>query len=414
MKLIHKICVYALFLTHIVICSEPPGRDFFINLLKNYTNFGTLDVSTKSARTKEDIRLWVEFARKNQNALNQISCEVGVQRDALIDILAIVESELKSCTVVTKPQAHIPAADQPVRQQIVTQPVSQPVVQPVPVTQPKGLHNASANCFMNSALQAMFSLDYLSQIVLKNTANAYSKDTMAYNYVTLLSALRQAPAAQYDPSPFCVSARAIMHEPSVGDANEFITILLQSLVNESIKPSNEIRNLFAIETFKFVNGAKHSENVDYILNIQNVNRNTLSACLGDYFSPELVGNKTHQIRLSGTGRYFIVGIKRTGFDKASKQAVKIETPIIFPVTNLNLNDYKVGKQALPYYQLKAVVMHQGPVNAGHYTAYVRNGQQWYFTDDAKITQVSSKQIEELANTGKIGNLLPVTFFYETH
>ncbi len=408
MKLIHKICVYALFLTHIVMSSEPPGRDFFINLLKNYTNFGTLDVSTKSARTKEDMRLWVGYARKNQNAFNLIANEVCIQKDMLADILTIIEAELKSYAFVAKPQearSIIPAAAQPIRQ---------PVVQPVPVVVPKGLHNASANCFMNSALQAMFSLDYLSQIVLKNTANAYSKGTMAYNYVTLLSALRRALAAQYDPSPFCVSARAIMHEPSVGDANEFITILLQSLVNESIKPGNETRDLLAIETFKFVNGSKHSESIDYLLNIQNVNRNTLVACLADYFSPELVGNKTHQIRLSGTGRYFIVGIKRTGFDKVSKQPVKIETPIIFPVTNLNLNDYKVGKLALPYYQLKAVVMHQGPVNAGHYTAYVRHGQQWYFTDDAKIKQVSSKQIEELAHTGKVGNLLPVTFFYETH
>lgn len=408
MKLIHKICVYALFLIHIIMCSEPPGRDFFISLLKNYTNFGTLDVSTKSVRTKEDIRLWVEYARKNQNALNQISCEVGVQRDTLIDILAIVESELKSCTVVTKPQAHTPAAAQPVRPPIV-----QPVSHAVPVSQPKGLRNASSNCFMISALQAMSSLDQLSAILLKNTANAYPKNTMAYNYVTLLSSIRQSPTAQYDPSPFCVSARGIMNEQSVGDSNEFLTVLLHSLASEEVKPTDDVRNLFAIENYKFIGGTRHSENVDYLLNVQNVNRNSLVSCLDDYFAPEMVGNKTHQIRLSQVSRYFIVGIKRTGFDKNTKTQIKVNTPVSFPITNLNLNGYKVGKQLLPKYRLKAVIMHQGAANAGHYTVFVRNGQQWYYANDSIIVLVPSKRIDDLSVAGKEDNYLPVTFFYES-
>lgn len=390
--------------------ADPPHREFLINLLQDYTSGRPLDVSAKSLRTKEDIKTWMNFARTNQNALQQIAQEVKIQEDLLPDIFAFIDAELK-------PNAPLAAPQQPKSNLPAAASMAQPLVVQPAQAQPKGLQNTSANCFMNSALQALFSLDSLSALLLKNTPQFYHKDTMAYNYVTLLSGVRQAVTAQYDPSPFCVSARVIMKEEAMamGDSNEFITILLNSLVEDAIKRDNSVRNLLVIETYQFLNGIKKSENIDYILNIQNLNRNNVSDSLNDYFSLDTTTEgKTHQLRLLRTSRYFIVGIKRTGFDKNTKMQVKIDTPVSFPITNLDLNGYKAGKQLLPKYDLKAIIMHEGEVNAGHYTAYLRSGQQWYYANDSVVAAVPLKQIEELSVTGKMGNLLPTTFFYESN
>ena len=48
------------------------------------------------------------------------------------------------------------------------------------------------------------------------------------------------------------------------------------------------------------------------------------------------------------------------------------------------------------YDLKAVAMHCGTINSGHYTAYGFNedSKQWYFFNDRKVYLATEKEIKD--------------------
>lgn len=110
--------------------------------------------------------------------------------------------------------------------------------------------------------------------------------------------------------------------------------------------------------------------------------------LGNYMSVE-----SSEKEETYTDPYMAMGIRQH----------KIETPIRFPIQNLNMEPYLKGPidpQALPHYKLMGVAQHTGSAaDNGHYTATIRNckNQKFYHMNDVDITAIeyTSQENEEL-------------------
>ena len=76
----------------------------------------------------------------------------------------------------------------------------------------------------------------------------------------------------------------------------------------------------------------------------------------------------------------MINLKRFAFDRKTKRPAKVGWHIRYPMSYTPT----AGTQ----YQLRAVVVHQGPYGLGHYVAYVRGSDdQWYYCDDSQRPRV---------------------------
>lgn len=49
--------------------------------------------------------------------------------------------------------------------------------------------------------------------------------------------------------------------------------------------------------------------------------------------------------------------------------------------------------------LRAIVMHHGVCNGGHYTCFIKASQQWYLCDDARVTAVPDAKVQQAVMHG---------------
>ncbi|CAD6890709.1 unnamed protein product [Tilletia controversa] len=115
---------------------------------------------------------------------------------------------------------------------------------------------------------------------------------------------------------------------------------------------------------------------------------------------------TKKLSISRLPAILLIHLKRFSFKGPFTD--KIETQVTFPLTELDLTRYMppplppgagleggpVSKsQQPPYvYDLHGVTHHFGSLNAGHYTASVRNCGQWWYFDDSRLTKSDERQI----------------------
>ena len=73
---------------------------------------------------------------------------------------------------------------------------------------------------------------------------------------------------------------------------------------------------------------------------------------------------------------------------------KNDTNIDFPIHDLDLNDFIVGKNddKKYIYELFAVNQHFGISIGGHYTALCKNGNKWYDFDDEDVTEINENRL----------------------
>ena len=95
-----------------------------------------------------------------------------------------------------------------------------------------------------------------------------------------------------------------------------------------------------------------------------------------------------KLRLKTLPQILSIQLKRFRHDiLGSFQATKIQSHINFPLF-LNVTEYSVINDTDYIYQLFAVVCHQGSINTGHYTVFIKNNGNWYKFDDSVVTMVS--------------------------
>ena len=97
-------------------------------------------------------------------------------------------------------------------------------------------------------------------------------------------------------------------------------------------------------------------------------------------------------------QYLIISLGRYQYHP---RAIKVNTPVIYPINGLDLSTYHTGfKNKSTKYNLYAVANHFGNQNGGHYTAFRKNPDgRWFHFNDENVTEIKSENINEIVNNG---------------
>ncbi|GAA5972282.1 hypothetical protein JCM3765_003215 [Sporobolomyces pararoseus] len=110
---------------------------------------------------------------------------------------------------------------------------------------------------------------------------------------------------------------------------------------------------------------------------------------------------TKKLSLSKLPPILVIHLKRFSFHGPFSD--KIETQVHYPLTGLDLTnfippplmDQKNGSMPSSGYQydLFGVTNHYGNLSSGHYTAFVRNGREWFNIGDSKVTACDPNTVQ---------------------
>jgi len=107
-------------------------------------------------------------------------------------------------------------------------------------------------------------------------------------------------------------------------------------------------------------------------------------------------NATSKNSIWDLPQYLIISLGRYQY---FPRLCKINTPIVYPIENLDMSPYYTGfkNQSLKY-NLYAVSNHFGSQSGGHYTAFRKNpNNKWYHFNDESVQEVSD--LNSLVHTG---------------
>lgn len=86
------------------------------------------------------------------------------------------------------------------------------------------------------------------------------------------------------------------------------------------------------------------------------------------------------------GQFLIDESPMTSYNEEAKKK-NILIPPKYP------GNYAIPCSDKPIYDLYAVSNHYGGLGGGHYTAYAKNGTQWYDFNDSSVREVSKQSIQ---------------------
>jgi len=297
---------------------------------------------------------------------------------------------------------------------------------------PAGLANVGNSCFMNAAIQSLVSLERLNEVLLKPaTINLYTINSISAQYINLIKTITASPSATIDPLPFCLSGWLLMQAKPLTqqDAAEFAQLLVQRLISQDVNrakiPTGINQEIAALFMLTIASGERNliinepsTRNIEanetsVRLTIKQADKTLLQCLQNNFKKDELPDYGLIKVNaLLGARYYFLSILARTEF--VEQKLVKNEQPISFALTNFDISSLSLGKRNFAPYQLKACIIHNGVPGGGHYTAYVRREQNWFFCNDSVITTVPPQEMQAIAHRG-YGNTVkdtPVMFFYE--
>eukprot|EP01132_Coremiostelium_polycephalum_P003176 gene3176-3975_t len=106
---------------------------------------------------------------------------------------------------------------------------------------------------------------------------------------------------------------------------------------------------------------------------------------------EHIEGSNKKLEIWKTPKILIIHLKRFYFYQRHE---KINAYIDFPLDNLDLSKWVLNKSGVPpIYQLYAVSNHMGNMGTGHYTAFVKNREQWYSISDGSYHSVDKSKIK---------------------
>lgn len=316
---------------------------------------------------------------------------------------------------------------------------------------PPGLENCKNSCYMNSALQLLLSIDYL----IKNFKSVDQVKNPLYKseiplpalFVELVKAYYANNSSKTSHMPTddkiitCDQHLGAMRDIYVAekkfdqcsqqDTVEFIATLIGQLVSEAnINEESDLahmivtlnKSLFYIRIIEVLTCYDDKGLPEHKSKMQEINfipvlpitiyehTNSLTECLDAYFTPGDVDTYTYNNKtyvnnckrgplLSEIPHYLFIHLKR--FHDVNQ---KITKPIAIPTTNsLDLKGYCSRAMTNTKYNLIGVAIHSGGTGGGHYIAYVRRHQGWYYCNDTTIifkgSQLDADSINEIAVGG---------------
>jgi len=198
-------------------------------------------------------------------------------------------------------------------------------------------------------------------------------------------------------------------EPSGNVENDIDKLMVDAINKWSIDVSKKysiITDLFFgqfyIKTISNDLTYKHNEVISTkyelfnILNIQ-VTGITLYDCLNNFFSKEKIDepieldnkmkiNASRQFTMIKVPKYLIIVLKRFS---SELRLSKLNNIITYPINDLDLSEYCIGYEKYgSKLNLKAVILHSGSLNGGHYYSYCKDiDDNWYEYNDSSCERI---------------------------
>ncbi|KAF2076038.1 hypothetical protein CYY_002652 [Polysphondylium violaceum] len=98
-----------------------------------------------------------------------------------------------------------------------------------------------------------------------------------------------------------------------------------------------------------------------------------------------------KLELWSAPKILVIHLKRFHFVHRHE---KITAFVDFPLDNLDISKWVLNKNGGPYnYQLYAVSNHMGGMGAGHYTASVKNRDQWFLISDSSYHSIEKSKVK---------------------
>ncbi|XP_065056466.1 ubiquitin carboxyl-terminal hydrolase 15-like [Rhopilema esculentum] len=175
---------------------------------------------------------------------------------------------------------------------------------------------------------------------------------------------------------------------------DHITISFQKISPELLKELSEVKDDVSVSSLRNGDMVKLGECFEYFCE---------SEILGEenpWFCPKCRRNQnaTKCISISRWPEVLIVHLKRFYFE--GLQSAKVKSPVDFELNKFNL-DLVCSTEALAkdscIFDLTGIVCHKGSLTSGHYTAYCKHDNTWYFFNDETTCEadISSIQLEDI-------------------
>lgn len=270
------------------------------------------------------------------------------------------------------------------------------ITNPANTQPPRGLPNYGCACYFNAALQSLFTIHPLTTLLTSNPCN-YT-NAMIKDYCQLLPALQTNSFSQKHKN-FYTTTAAIMGGMGQQDVDEFFDAFLgqikkeptlQNFAQRYLNYTLDLSLICPAESFsatpeqlKRIREFKNDE----INKHKNIFRLPLKTTLKESFKAffeqktstnPLLKDCTEQFKLSKAPTVLFIAFYRFNDDGS-----KISTPIQIPLS-FKASEYLNSKNP-ELYELTAALIQQGSSSGGHYTAYVKQDNQWFYCNDSIVT-----------------------------
>lgn len=276
----------------------------------------------------------------------------------------------------------------------------------------RGLTNDSLSCCINALLQSFNVTTELMELLNKWHPSEAELDNVPGQLKKALNDMKISS----NPSPHMHFLNCLHHHSirrfDVHDADEIFHNILnltqKQMADKDI--AQEIRKLFEIK----VETQVMCKTCTYIQKVPNSlfslplaireEENDLKSCIHSFSQKQTLKDddecycdrcsekqpSTHQLRLVSLPGVLCVHLKR--FRSDCRFTRKLENKVTFPDT-LQKDIFDAGLlENAEYYSLYAVIVHIGTY-FGHYTAYIRPDQDWYYADDSYVRKVSWSDVQ---------------------
>lgn len=218
------------------------------------------------------------------------------------------------------------------------------------------------------------------------------------------------------------------------DVNEFFNLFVERLGTclRGTAGENLLEEIFGgvfsseITCVQCLNASKRVEKF-HSLNLLIKGKDSLQASLKAFTATEdLKGDNAYECEACKTKvkaekktsfrllpNYLMVVLNRFEYNQEARTREKINDYYEFP-TDLDMREYLNGSSIAEEeknsalfpneycsYKLKAVVVHSGSADCGHYISLIREESKWFQFDDSKVSEFDSKNLAEAAFGGKV-------------
>ncbi|CAD8155517.1 unnamed protein product [Paramecium octaurelia] len=271
-----------------------------------------------------------------------------------------------------------------------------------------GMRNDSYFCYMHSGLQSLLSIADLNYFIIKYIQRI-PKDRKRANIIQYISAyfdlIDQVKASTVPIKINAIKTLIInqFHPKNQHDCHEFLLYLLGHMEDEILNfnkdtKSNNINFIDQIFKGKLQTGIlcqlcnyKVKQIEPFLtLSLAISQSKTLEQCLEEFLKEETLrdykctkcqSSCIKSLQIISIPQILVLHLKRFQF---LPQCHKNNKTITYPMDIL-----KFGNQT---YRLRAVIVHTGNLQSGHYFTFAKRYHQWFLFNDETVKAVSKKQV----------------------